>query len=88
MPMTQKVDPELVTAGPYKYIRHPIYSGILLAVIGSVLGSGEYWLLFFILAGLYFVYSAVVEEKLMTKQFPKVYPSYKNKTKMLIPFVF
>jgi protein-S-isoprenylcysteine O-methyltransferase Ste14 len=88
MPMTQKVDPELVTSGPYKYIRHPIYSGILLAAIGSVLGSGEYWLLFIIFAGPYFIYSATVEEKLMAKQFPAVYPSYKSKTKMLIPFVF
>jgi len=35
MPMTQKIDPELVTTGPYRKIRHPIYSGILLAMVGS-----------------------------------------------------
>jgi protein-S-isoprenylcysteine O-methyltransferase Ste14 len=87
MPMTQKQDPELVTTGPYQYIRHPIYSGILLAVLGSGLASSSYWFLYFILAGSYFIYSAVVEERLMAKQFPKVYPEYKRKTKMLIPFV-
>lgn len=88
MPMTQKQEPELVTSGPYQYIRHPIYSGILLAALGSAFDVSIYWLLVFIIFAVYFTYSAVVEEKLMIKQFPKVYPSYKNKTKMLIPFVF
>lgn len=88
MPMTQKQNPELVTSGPYHYIRHPIYTGILLAVLGSVLASSIYWLIFFAFAGPYFIYSATVEEKLMTKLFPKVYPAYKSKTKMLIPFIF
>ena len=31
-PMTQKNEPELVTSGPYRFVRHPIYSGILLGV--------------------------------------------------------
>jgi protein-S-isoprenylcysteine O-methyltransferase Ste14 len=35
MPMSQKVDPELVTAGPYRGIRHPIYSGIILRSVGQ-----------------------------------------------------
>ena len=39
MPMSQKVDPGLVTAGPYRYIRHPIYSGIILAMIGTAIAS-------------------------------------------------
>ena len=37
MPMTEKVDPDLVTYRPYRRVRHPIYSGILLAMIGSAL---------------------------------------------------
>lgn len=88
MPMSQKQDPELVMSGPYRYIRHPIYSGILLAFLGSALASSLFWLTIFAIAGIYFVYSAFVEEKLMMKQFPKAYPSYKSKTKMLVPFVF
>ena len=39
MPMTQKDEPELVTSGPYRYVRHPIYSGILLAMLGTRLGD-------------------------------------------------
>ena len=34
-PMSQKDEPELVTSGPYRLVRHPIYSGILLAVLGT-----------------------------------------------------
>lgn len=87
-PMSQKRDPELVTAGPYHYIRHPIYSGILLAAVGSAMASGFYWAWLLVFAGPYFIYSAVVEEKMAVKQFPKAYPAYKSKTKMLIPFIF
>jgi protein-S-isoprenylcysteine O-methyltransferase Ste14 len=87
MPMAQKKDPELVTSGPYQYIRHPIYSGILLAMLGSALAASAFWLIIFAISGMYFVFSARVEEKLMESQFPKVYPAYKRKTKMLIPFI-
>lgn len=88
MPMTQKQDPELVTSGPYHYIRNPIYTGILLAIVGSAIASSIYWLIMLAIAGPYFIYSAVVEERLMMKQFPDTYPAYKATTKMLIPFIF
>jgi len=85
--MSQKQDPELVTSGPYRYIRHPIYTGILFAMLGSSLVSSLFWLMVFAISGIYFIYSALIEEKLMMKQFPKVYSDYKRKTKMLIPFI-
>ena len=88
MPMSLKEQPELVTSGPYKYVRHPIYSGFLLALIASYFVSGIFWLLIFIVSGTYFIYSAIVEEKNMAKLFPDVYPEYKKRTKMFIPFVF
>lgn len=88
MPMTQKQDPELVTSGPYKYIRHPIYSGILIAVIGSILASSIFWIFVFIIQAPFFIYSCFYEDRLMLKTFPKVYPEYKARTKMLIPFIF
>jgi protein-S-isoprenylcysteine O-methyltransferase Ste14 len=87
MPMTRKDEPELVTAGPYALVRHPIYSGILLAVLGTALATDIYWLVAFAVLGVYFIYSARVEERLMTSAFPATYPSYRAKTKMLIPFV-
>lgn len=87
MPMTQKDEPELVTSGPYRCVRHPIYSGILLAMLGTALATSLYWLLAVGVLGIYFIYCATVEEKLMAASFPATYPSYKTKTKMLIPFV-
>jgi protein-S-isoprenylcysteine O-methyltransferase Ste14 len=87
MPMTQKNEPELVTSGPYRYVRHPIYSGLLLAVLGTGLAIQLYFLAAFVVLAIYFIYSATVEEKLLVTSFPAQYPSYKTKTKMLIPFV-
>jgi protein-S-isoprenylcysteine O-methyltransferase Ste14 len=87
MPMTRKEEPELVTTGPYRFVRHPIYAGLLLAILGSSLATNLYYLIALVVLGMYFVYSARVEERLMTSAFPAAYPSYRARTKMLIPFV-
>src|SRR5581483_6969519 len=39
MPMTQRAEPELVTSGPYRFVRHPIYSGLLLGLVGTALAT-------------------------------------------------
>ena len=88
MPMTEKADPELVTTGPYRTVRHPIYSGIILAMVGTTIAVSLYWLVAVVLLGGYFVYSAVMEERYMTDRFPDTYPKYKQSTKMLIPYIF
>jgi protein-S-isoprenylcysteine O-methyltransferase Ste14 len=88
MPMSEKNDPELVTTGPYRWIRNPIYSGLILAMTGTAVAVSLQWLVVVITLGAYFVYSAVVEQRLMAEQFPDAYPAYRNSTKMLIPFVF
>ena len=87
-PMSQKNEPELVTSGPYHLIRHPIYSGVLLAGVGTAVALSWLWLIAVALAGIYFVYSATVEERNMAKQFPETYPLYRRSTKMFVPFVF
>ena len=87
MSRSVKKDPELVTKGPYEYVRHPIYSGILLAALGSSFVDIG-WMLVFLVYGAYFFYSARKEEELMQQQFPSEYKTYKKHTKMLIPFVY
>ena len=86
--MSQKDDPELVRSGPYRLVRHPIYSGILLGGVGTAVALGWLWLIAVALAGVYFIYSATVEERLLTEEFPDAYPEYRRSTKMLVPFVF
>jgi protein-S-isoprenylcysteine O-methyltransferase Ste14 len=88
MPMTLKENRELVTSGPYMYVRHPIYTGMLGAFFGTAIVNGIFWLLPLIIFFIYFVYSARVEEGIMTREFPTEYPAYKARTKMLIPFIF
>jgi protein-S-isoprenylcysteine O-methyltransferase Ste14 len=87
-PMTRKDEPELVTSGPYRLVRHPIYSGILVAGIGTAMALSWLWLVGFALAAIYFVYAARVEERFLTEQFPEEYPPYRRSTRMLVPFVF
>lgn len=88
IPMTVAQEPELVTSGPYKFVRHPIYTGFILAMIGSALVSGGLGLFLAPLMCAYFVFSAFVEEKILTRHFPRQYPEYKKHSKMLVPFIF
>ena len=88
MPMSLREGHELVTSGPYAFVRHPIYTGLMLAVVGSALTESLTWLLVFPLYFAYFVISARTEEKMMLAQFPGTYPAYRRRTNMLIPFLF
>jgi protein-S-isoprenylcysteine O-methyltransferase Ste14 len=87
-PMTQKNEPELVTSGPYHLVRHPIYSGIIAAGAGTAVALAWPLLIAVLLGGLYFLYSATVEERYLTERFPDAYPAYRRSTKMLLPFIF
>jgi protein-S-isoprenylcysteine O-methyltransferase Ste14 len=87
-PMMQRDEPELVTSGPYRLARHPIYTGILVAGIGTAVALSWLWLAPVGLAAIYFIYSARVEERYLADAFPEAYPAYERTTKMLVPFVF
>jgi protein-S-isoprenylcysteine O-methyltransferase Ste14 len=87
-PMTRKEDPDLITTGPYRFVRHPIYSGIILAAVGTALATSIVGLVVVVVLGAYFIYSAVNEERYMAERFPDTYPSYRARSKMLIPFLF
>src|SRR5262249_58134663 len=59
-PMTQKDEPELVTSGPYHLVRHPIYSGILAAGVGTAVALNWLWLTVLGLASASFAHTAPV----------------------------
>ena len=84
-----KENHELIERGPYAYVRHPIYSGALLLVLGSAVLFGR--LVNFEILGLLliaFVFKSQQEEALLTKRFPEAYPEYKTRVKAFIPSVF
>lgn len=81
-----KTEHQLVTEGPYRITRHPIYTGILGMTIGSAfsLGEGLIFLgLIFVL--LFFLNRIRIEEQLMTQTFGDQYLRYKKSTPQLIP---
>jgi protein-S-isoprenylcysteine O-methyltransferase Ste14 len=88
MPMSRKEHPELVTNGPYAFVRHPIYTGILLALLGTTIGVSVFWAVPLVLAAGYFIYSARQEEEALLTQFPEQYPAYMKRSNMLLPWPF
>jgi protein-S-isoprenylcysteine O-methyltransferase Ste14 len=86
--MSRKEKPELVTSGPYSVIRHPIYTGLILAMLGSAIGVNLSWALLLVPVGAYFIYSARREEAVMLKLFPEQYAAYMARTGMLAPRLF
>ena len=87
MPMTQRAEPELVTSGPYRFVRHPIYSGLLTAMLGTALVNNLLGLTVVAVLIAYFYYCGTVEERNLATTFPAAYPEYRGRTKMLVPFL-
>lgn len=86
--VTVKSHHTLVTQGPYRLVRHPIYSGITLAMLGTALAVGEIGALAGVaiaIVGWRLKYP--IEEKFMVEQFGAQYVEYRRHTKALIPHV-
>jgi protein-S-isoprenylcysteine O-methyltransferase Ste14 len=86
--VTLKEDHELVQRGPYRFVRHPIYTGLQSMFLGTAIAYGH--LAAFIAVPLVFVSFWIKlnqEERLMLKQFPHDYPDYQRRVKRIIPFL-
>lgn len=87
--VTIKQDHQLIRTGPYRMVRHPIYSGLLLGLLGTAIATNEVRAYIGVLvAAIGLQFKAAVEERLMTQQFGKDYMQYRQQTKAIIPFVF
>jgi protein-S-isoprenylcysteine O-methyltransferase Ste14 len=88
-PITLKVDHQLVQSGPYSRVRHPIYSGILLAMMGTSLFVGE-WRAVVGLALVFLTHGVKArrEEALLASQFGQLYEEYRKRTGSLIPRLY
>jgi len=88
--VTVKEDHHLVRSGPYAITRHPIYSGILLAFVGSVIvyGASAHALLGLALVALGFVLKLRQEERFMIGRFGDAYRDYKARVPGLLPGIW
>ena len=87
--VTIKEGHELVTTGPYAIVRHPIYAGLLLALVGTALAIAEWRAILAIaLALVSFVRKLRLEERWMRQQFGESYRVYCQRTDALVPFVW
>ena len=80
---------ELVRSGPYRYLRHPIYAGFLIAMLGTAITIGTLASYLSVLVGLIaFLLRIRIEEALMLSQFPEAYRAYQRETRALIPCLY
>ncbi|MFC5860791.1 methyltransferase family protein [Acidicapsa dinghuensis] len=85
---SMKVGHELITSGPYNIVRHPIYTGLLVALLGAGLVYGPLWMVALLFVIVMFLWRIHREEGYMMELFPDVYPAYQERTKALIPGVW
>jgi protein-S-isoprenylcysteine O-methyltransferase Ste14 len=80
----------LVTTGPYRRVRHPIYSGLSLLAAGEAIAFGSWLAGLIVLAGVVpsFAWRACAEEALLGRMFGERYALYRRRTRMIIPGVF
>ena len=84
--VTLKEGHELIRTGPYRSIRHPIYTGILLALLGTAVNFGEVRaLLAVVIAWLSFYVKARREESFLSKEFGPNFKEHKQHTGMFLP---
>ncbi|MEY2537106.1 MAG: hypothetical protein QOG67_846 [Verrucomicrobiota bacterium] len=86
--ITLKEGHELIERGPYRLVRHPIYTGLLAMFLATAIRFGHLGgIVAVILAFASFWIKLSEEEKLMLQQFPDQYRSYQHRVKRIIPFV-
>jgi len=87
--VTFKEDQDLVTTGPYRIVRHPIYTSLIVMFIGTFLYYGSVLIaIIFVIAAIAFILRTRKEEAIMTRLFGEKYTDYMKRTCRLIPFVY
>jgi len=88
--ITLKENHELIRTGPYRFVRHPIYSGLILAAAGTVIAAHPTarGVLIFLLVAVGLKLKSLGEEKILIPEFPVDYPRYRREVKALIPYIW
>ncbi len=80
---------QLVRSGPYHFVRHPIYTGILAAFLGTALAQDQWRsVLAFVVLVAGVIYKLRLEERFMTETFGETYRDYRRHVRALVPFVY
>jgi protein-S-isoprenylcysteine O-methyltransferase Ste14 len=87
--VTLKEDHTLVQSGPYRIVRHPIYTGLLVALLGTAIALGELrCFLGVLLAAIAWKIKSMSEETLMVQEFGDQYTRYREQVKGLVPYLW
>jgi protein-S-isoprenylcysteine O-methyltransferase Ste14 len=87
--VTLKQDHTLVRSGPYSIVRHPIYTGLLTALLGTAIALGELrCFLGVVLAAIAWKIKSITEEAFMLQQFGEQYTRYRTQVKALVPYLW
>jgi len=80
---------ELVTTGPYRLVRHPIYLGLALVAMGEALAFGSWPAVLIVICGIVptFAWRARAEERLLARAFGERHAAYRQRSKLIIPYV-
>ncbi len=78
---------QLIVTGPYRFVRHPMYSSLILFILGIVLWHFNWVNVLFLLIMIVAVSLKAFKEERLWSNFHKDYLDYKAKTKMIIPFI-
>jgi protein-S-isoprenylcysteine O-methyltransferase Ste14 len=82
-------DHQLVTHGIYRYTRHPVYLGVIIAIIGLPVFASSLYGLLIMSALIPIILNRIrMEERLLTEEFGDDYRTYKETTSKLIPFIY
>ena len=84
--VTLKQDHELVRAGPYRFVRHPIYTGLLAGFLGTAIAMGQWRaVLALVIVFVALWRKLLLEERWMAEQFGDAYARYRREVAALIP---
>ena len=85
--VTIKHEHEMIADGPYAIVRHPIYTGLLVAFIGSAMAGGEWRGVFAVLIAWWALWRKLrLEERWMAERFGQQYEAYCRAVPALVPF--
>jgi protein-S-isoprenylcysteine O-methyltransferase len=85
-----QIEHELITDGPYRWVRHPSYTGVLLALAAAGIAMGDCVALMLLTVPNFFAFDfrIAIEEKLLHKKFGPVYLTYSSATRKLLPWLY